>query len=83
MKSKSRRTRKSPRARVTSLPPIDEQQRYTIPEASAYLRQSVAKTYVDVKVGKIQLLKDANRSYICGTEIIRRSALPILNATHR
>ena len=69
-----------PRARrrelAAQLPPIDPHQRYEIPEASAYLRQSIAKTYIDIKAGKLRILKDGSRSFVPGAEIIRRSTLP-------
>jgi hypothetical protein len=55
---------------------IDPHQRYTIPESSAILRQSVAKTYKDIKVGNLRIIKDAARSYVPGAELIRRSTLP-------
>ena len=55
---------------------IDSHQRYTIPEASAILRQSVAKTYTDIKAGNLRIIKDASRSYVPGVELIRRSTLP-------
>ncbi len=58
------------------LPPVDPHQRYEISEASAYLRQSVAKTYLDIKAGKLRILKDGWRSFVPGSEIIRRSTLP-------
>ena len=64
------------RAKVAQLPPVDPHQRYEVPEASAYLRQSVAKTYLDIKSGKLRILKDGGRSFVPGTEIIRRSTLP-------
>jgi len=64
------------RERAAQLPPVDPHQRYEIPEASAYLRQSVAKTYIDIRAGKLRILKDGWRSFVPGTEIIRRSTLP-------
>jgi len=44
-------------------------------EASALLRQSVAKTWVDAKQGRIALLRDGGRTYVPGSEIARRSRL--------
>jgi hypothetical protein len=35
---------------------IDPHQRYTIPESSAILRQSVAKTYKDIKAGNLRII---------------------------
>jgi len=47
-------------------PPLDLNQRYSIPEANAYLRQSRAKTYQDIKDGKLAVIKDGKRTYISG-----------------
>ena len=56
-----------------ALPPLDPQQRYTIPEASAYLRQSRSKTYLDIGAGTLTTIKDGKRTYIPGTVIAERS----------
>ena len=58
------------------LPPLDLNQRYTVPEASAYLRQSRAKTYVDIRAGTLTIIKDARRTYVPGTAIAQRSRVP-------
>ena len=55
------------------LPPVDPNQRYTIPEASAYLKQCRAKTYKDMDAGKLESFKDGSRRYIPGSAIIARS----------
>jgi hypothetical protein len=55
---------------------VDANQRYPVPEANAILRQSNAKTYADIKAGKIQVIRDGARTYIPGTELIRLSTLP-------
>ncbi len=61
---------------ISALPPIDPQQRYTIHEGIAYLRSSRKTFYEDVRAGRVKLIKDGRRSYVHGTELIRRSALP-------
>lgn len=58
------------------MPPLDVNQRYTIEEANAYLRQSRAKTYFDIKEGKLAIIKDGKRTYIPGRAIADRSDLP-------
>jgi len=68
--------REARRAKQVLLPPVDLNQRYEIPEASAYLRQSVAKTYTDIRAGKLRVLKNGWRTFIPGTEIVRVSTLP-------
>lgn len=63
-------------ATLPALAPIDPQQRYSIAEGIAYLRSSRKTFYDDVKAGRIKLIKDGRRSYVHGTELVRRSALP-------
>lgn len=58
-----------------ALQPLDPQQRYTIEEGITYLRSSRKSFYDDVKAGRIRLIKDGRRSYVHGSELIRRSAL--------
>lgn len=60
-------------ATYARLPPLDLMQRYTIPEASLYLRQSVAKTYLDITASRLKTIKDGARTYVAGQEIARAS----------
>ena len=53
--------------------PIDPNQRYTIDESSALLRQSRVKTYADIKAGLLASIKDGKRRYVPGRAIIARS----------
>jgi len=62
------------------LPALDPFQRYTVPEANALLRQSNAKTYQQIKAGELRTIRDGGRTYIPGSEIVRRSTLPIETA---
>ncbi len=55
---------------------FDERLRYSIPEASALLRQSRAKTYLDIRAGLIRVIRDGARTYVPGSEILKRSAIP-------
>ena len=55
------------------LPPLDLNQRYTINETNAYLRQCRAKTYKDIKAGKLTVIKDGKRTYVSGRVIAARS----------
>ena len=57
-----------------NLPPLDLNQRYSIPETNAYLRQSRAKTYKDIRDGKLEIIKDGKRTYVSGRVIAGRSA---------
>jgi hypothetical protein len=56
-----------------SLPPLDTLQRYTVDEASAYLRQSRAKTYNDIAAGALESFNDGRRRYVTGSSIAARS----------
>lgn len=56
-----------------ALPPLDEQQRYTIPEAAKYLRVSRATIYNDIAAGLLATIKDRKRRFVPGSEIARRS----------
>lgn len=59
------------------LPPLDLNQRYTIAETNAYLRQSRAKTYQDIKTGVLPIIKDGKRTYIPGRAIAARSGAEV------
>lgn len=58
------------------LPPLDPRQRYTIDEATTYLRQSRAKTYKDIAAGNLDSFTDGRRRYVSGTAIVARSRAP-------
>jgi hypothetical protein len=66
--------KRKPEARA--LPPLEPHRRYPIPAASELLSQSRAKTYLDIRAGTLAVIKDGRRTYVPGTEIIRRSTLP-------
>lgn len=55
---------------------LDPNQRYTIPESSAILRQSNSRTWLQISQGKLQTIKDGGRTYITGASLIRRSTPP-------
>lgn len=65
-----------PRRPVKEPTSFDPQLRYDVPTASALLRQSIGKTYKDIRAGTLTPIKDGKRCYIPGTEIARRSSLP-------
>lgn len=58
------------------LPMLNPLQRYTVHQANEYLRQSSATTYSQIKRGELRVIKDGGRTYIPGSEIIRKSTLP-------
>jgi hypothetical protein len=49
-------------SRIT--PALDPLQRYSIPEPNALLRQSNARTYQQIKVGELRVIRDGGRTYI-------------------
>ena len=55
--------------------PLDMNQRYSLAEAAAYLRQSRSKTYADIQAGKLPVIRDGRRRYIPGTAIAARSTV--------
>lgn len=60
---------------VRALPPIDANQRYTIPETALYLRVSRAYVYRLIDRDEIQSILDGARRYVPGVEIIRKSTV--------
>lgn len=64
-------TNESPRP--APLPPLDLLQRYSLDEASRYLRQSRAKTFQDIRDGRLEVLKDGRRTYVSGEVIAAKS----------
>ena len=54
---------------------IDPNQRYSLAETHAALGQSHAKTFQDIKRGRLKTLKDGRRRYVLGSELIRRAQL--------
>ncbi len=59
--------------RATDLPTLDPKQRYAVEEAAAYLRQSRAKTFNDIRDGKLASITDGRRRYVPGWAIAKRS----------
>jgi len=54
---------------------LDPNRRYQIKVANELLGQSNSKTYEDIAEGRLKVIKDGKRTYIPGSEIIRRSTL--------
>ena len=61
---------------VQRLPNLDANQRYTVDEACEYLRISRNFLYKKVRQEQIKLIKDGNRSYVPGSELIAQSRVP-------
>jgi excisionase family DNA binding protein len=59
--------------KIQNLPPLDFNQRYTIPETAAYLRCSRAYVYRLIQANELATIKDGRRSYVPGTAIADRS----------
>lgn len=66
----AKRTKKFPTERV------DPVQRYGVPESAAFLRQSEARTWLDIKENKLKVIREGKRTFVPGSELIRRSTLP-------
>jgi len=53
---------------------IDPNQRYSLREAFAALRISDITGYRDMRAGKLRVIKEGRRSFVHGSELIRRAA---------
>jgi excisionase family DNA binding protein len=56
------------------LAPLDTAQRYSVEEASSYLRTSRQSVFKKIAAGELRTIKDGRRTYIPGAEIARLSA---------
>jgi hypothetical protein len=65
-----------PAKKLAPLPALDVMQRYTIAEASRYLRQSTPKTYSQIKAGLLETFKQGRRRYATGRGIAKLSLPP-------
>ena len=63
-----------PREKI-SPPPLESNRRYSVATTNLLLDQSNSKTYEDIAAGRLKVIKDGKRTYIPGSEIIRRSTL--------
>jgi excisionase family DNA binding protein len=61
---------------IPRLPPLDINQRYTVPEAAEYLRVCVATVNVYIAKKTLKTIKDGGRRFVPGAEIARKSAVP-------
>lgn len=64
----------------TVLPPLDLNQRYTVPEAAKYLRVSVATVNICIRENTLRTIKERGRRFVPGAEIARKSAVPASTA---
>ena len=71
MSKKKAPPKKAPRKQALS--PLDLNQRYTIDEASAYLRVSRAHLYKHIAAGKLPTIEDGSRRFVPGHVIAERS----------
>jgi hypothetical protein len=67
---------------VPALPPLDPLRRYTLDQALAYLGYSRWSLYADLNAGRIRTVTAGKRRFIPGSEIVRVSALPPVDAPH-
>jgi len=59
------------------LAPLDERQRYSVPEAIAYLRTSRKTIYDMIAAGRLHPIKEGRRTFIAGLEIAQLSQPPV------
>jgi hypothetical protein len=63
---------------VKKLPPpavVDTNQRYSLPEACAVLRQSPAQIYRDIAADRLHVIREGRRTYVHGSELVRRASV--------
>jgi hypothetical protein len=67
----------NPKPRKIVPPPgaIDIYRRYSVHDTNVLLSQSNSKTYEDIAAGRLKVIKDGKRTYIPGSEIVRRSTI--------
>jgi excisionase family DNA binding protein len=58
------------------LPALDVHQRYSVPEAIAYLRTSRRSIYELIAEGRIRPIKEGRRTFISGQSIAALSQAP-------
>jgi hypothetical protein len=62
---------------VVERPPVvDSNQRYSLPESFAILRQSPAQGYRDIAAGKLTVFREGRRTYVHGSTLIARARAP-------
>jgi hypothetical protein len=67
----------TPRAQRAKPPAVvDVNQRYSLQESAATLRISMSQLYVEMREGRIRSYRDGGRTYIHGSELVRRAAPP-------
>ncbi len=67
MKQSPESVGRNPRSHLPTI--VDPNQRYSIPEANALLRQSTSKTFQQIKSGELRVIRDGGRTYVPGAEI--------------
>jgi hypothetical protein len=67
---------KSKSDKAGAMPALDPLQRYTVPEAAAYLRRAASTTWLLIGRGHIRVIRELGRTYVPGHELVRLSRLP-------
>jgi hypothetical protein len=64
------------REKPAVIPPlvIDPNQRYSLPESWAVLRCSESQGFKEMREGKLAVIREGQRTYVHGSELIRRAA---------
>jgi hypothetical protein len=65
----------NPRRTEASLPAFDERLRYRVEIAAKFLDQSRATTWKQIRDGQLRVIREGQRVFIPGTEIVRRSTI--------
>jgi hypothetical protein len=56
-------------------PVFDPRLRYSVDTAAQFLNQSRAKLYIDIREGRLAVIREGRRTFVPGTEIARRCSI--------
>jgi len=65
-----------PAKRPAPVAPFSPHLRYGVPLAAHYLGQSEAQTWIDIREHRLGVIREGARTFVPGSEIVRRSMLP-------
>lgn len=55
--------------------PFSPALRYRVDRAAPLLDQSVAQTWLDIREGRLRVIREGGRTFVPGSEIVRRCSL--------
>jgi len=61
-----------PVKRAAALAPFNPALRYRVSVAAEYLDQSESQTWLDIRAGKLAVIREGSRTFVPGAEIAKR-----------